>query len=126
MGKFKLLKILLSLIIIPTAVIISLTHAEEDVKSRMKSRLPTILTLKAKGMIGENYEGYLECLGNDTSNKSVVDAENKDRKIVYSDIAKGQGTTADVVGKRRAKQIAEKAKPGEWVQKENGEWYQKK
>lgn len=126
MSKFRLFKIVLTFLIIPTAVAISLTHAEEDIKSRMKSRLPTILTLKAKGIIGENNKGYLAFLGNDTSNKNVADAENKDREIVYSDIAKEQKITADVVGKRRAKQIAEKANTGEWIQKENGEWYQKK
>ncbi|HLG31019.1 MAG TPA: YdbL family protein, partial [Candidatus Brocadiales bacterium] len=107
-------------------VITNLTHAEEDIKSRMKSRLSTITTLKAKGIIGENNKGYLEFLGSDKSKKDVIDAENKDRETVYTDIAKEQKTTAEVVGRRRATQIAEKANPGEWIQKESGEWYQKK
>ncbi len=126
MNKFKLLKILLSIIVIYIVVITNLTHAEEDIKSRMKSRLPTITTLKAKGIIGENNKGYLAFLGSDKSKKDVIDAENKDRETVYTDIAKEQKTTAEVVGRRRATQIAEKANPGEWIQKESGEWYQKK
>lgn len=126
MNKFKLLKILLSIIVIYIVVITNLTHAEEDIKSRMKSRLSTITTLKAKGIIGENNKGYLEFLGSDKSKKDVIDAENKDRETVYTDIAKEQKTTAEVVGRRRATQIAEKANPGEWIQKESGEWYQKK
>ncbi len=126
MNKFKLLKILLSIIVIYIVVITNLTHAEEDVKSRMKSRLSTIITLKTKGIIGENNKGYLEFLGSDKSKKDVIDAENKDRETVYTDIAKEQKTTAEVVGRRRATQIAEKANPGEWIQKESGEWYQKK
>ncbi len=126
MNKFKLLKILLSIIVIYIVVITNLTHAEEDIKSRMKSRLSTIITLKTKGIIGENNKGYLEFLGSDKSKKDVIDAENKDRETVYTDIAKEQKTTAEVVGRRRATQIAEKANPGEWIQKESGEWYQKK
>jgi hypothetical protein len=33
--------------------------------------------------------------------------------------------TADVVGRRRALQIAENAKPGEWLQDAGGKWVQK-
>ncbi len=52
-------------------------------------------------------------------------AENKDRQMVYDAIAKQQGTTAAVVGQRRALQIAKKAKPGEWLQDADGKWVQK-
>jgi uncharacterized protein YdbL (DUF1318 family) len=45
---------------------------------------------------------------------------------VYEAIAKQQGGTAELVGKRRAIQIAEKAETGEWLQNEQGAWYQKK
>lgn len=125
MNKVRLLKTLPSLIILATVVFSSLTHAD-DIKSRMMSRLPAIKALKAKGIIGENNKGYLGFLGSETTEKDVVDAENEDRTKVYTAIAKQQGTTVDVVGKRRAKQIEEKAEHGEWIQKENGEWYQKK
>jgi uncharacterized protein YdbL (DUF1318 family) len=37
-----------------------------------------------------------------------------------------QGTTVDLVGKVRAKQIVQKAKPGQWIQDQSGKWYQKK
>jgi hypothetical protein len=91
----------------------------------MKQRLPVIIELKAKGIVGENNAGYLEFIGPKREKADVVAAENKDRKTVYTAIAKQQGTTAELVGKRRALQIAKKADPGEWVQDASGKWIQK-
>lgn len=96
------------------------------IKARMKARLPVINALKTDGIIGENNRGYLEFIKNNTSKQDVVTSENQDRKKVYSAIAKQQGATADLVGKRRAKQIAQRAKPGQWIQDGTGNWYQKK
>ena len=56
----------------------------------------------------------------------VVEAENTDRRKVYAAIGKKTGTTAEVVGKRRALKIAEIASPGDWLQNESGQWYRKK
>jgi hypothetical protein len=97
----------------------------DDIKTRMKQRLPVIIELKAKGIVGENNAGYLEFIGPKREKADVVAAENKDRKTVYTAIAKQQGTTAELVGKRRALQIAKKADPGEWVQDASGNWIQK-
>jgi uncharacterized protein YdbL (DUF1318 family) len=97
-----------------------------EIKARIKARLPVIDALKADGIIGENNRGYLEFIKNDKPKEDVVISENQDRKKVYSAIAKQQGTTADLVGKRRAKQIAQRAKPGQWIQDGSGNWYQKK
>jgi uncharacterized protein YdbL (DUF1318 family) len=100
--------------------------AADDIKARMKDRLPVIVELKAQGIVGENNQGYLEFVGGKKAKPDVVAAENEDRKIVYTAIAKQQGTTAELVGKRRALQIAQKADPGEWVQDASGNWIQKK
>jgi uncharacterized protein len=96
-----------------------------DVKSRMKDRLPKIIELKTAGIIGENNRGFLAFMGDQRPEQALVEAENRDRQLVYAAIAKQQGTTADLVGQRRAMQIAEKAQPGEWLQKAGGQWYQK-
>jgi uncharacterized protein YdbL (DUF1318 family) len=98
----------------------------DDIKTRMKDRLPVIVELKAKGIVGENNQGYLEFRSGKSEKPDVVAAENEDRKTVYTAIAKQEGTTAVLVGKRRALQIAEKADPGEWLQDASGNWYQKK
>ena len=84
----------------------------DDLKARMKARLPVILTLKAQGIIGEDSRGYLAFVGSKQANPEVVAAENSDRRTVYDAIARQQGTTADLVGIRRALQIAPKSGSG--------------
>jgi uncharacterized protein YdbL (DUF1318 family) len=103
-----------------------ISASADDIKTRMKKRLPVLKELKAKGIVGEDNQGYLQFVGAKKEKEDVIAAENKDRKTVYAAIAKQQGTTAELVGKRRALQIAKKANSGEWVQDANGKWLQKK
>lgn len=124
MNKVKFLKVVMTLFIFATFILISKAYAE-DVKARMQSRLPLIKELKAKGIVGENNKGYLEFVGNVRKDENVVNDENSDRGEVYAAIAVQQGTSVEVVGKRRAEQITGKAAPGEWLQDANGKWYKK-
>ncbi len=111
------------------AIIMLLTAAGtawgDDIKARMKSRLPVIMDLKARGVVGENNQGFLQMLKGQTEKKDVVQAENNDRRAIYGHIAKKTSADPQVVGQRRAIQIAEKASPGEWLQDASGKWYQK-
>jgi hypothetical protein len=95
-----------------------------DIMAKMQARLPVIKELKAKGVVGENNKGYLGFVGA-PAKENVVQDENNDRKEAYAAIATKQGVTADVVGKRRAEQIADKAVSGEWLQNPSGTWYKK-
>ena len=97
----------------------------QDLKARIKARQPIILALKSEGIIGENSAGYLEFRGGQKKQEDVVKAENSDRRKVYTAIGKKTGTTAEVVGQRRALKIAELAKPGDWLQNASGTWYKK-
>lgn len=97
----------------------------QGVKERMKARLPEIVALKSSGLIGENNQGLLEFIGKANEKQALVAAENSDRQQIYAAIAQQQGTTAQLVGQRRASQIAEKAGTGEWLQDGNGNWYPK-
>ena len=106
--------------------VLGVTASADDIKARMKNRLPVIKELKAQGIVGEDHKGYLKFVGGKKAKADVVAAENKDRKTVYTAIAKQQGTTAELVGKRRALQIAKKAIAGEWVQDAGDNWIQKK
>jgi uncharacterized protein YdbL (DUF1318 family) len=107
-------------------ILITNAHASSKaIKQRMIDRLPVIKALKDKGLIGENNTGYLEFVGKKREKANVIEAENKDRELVYRAIAKQQGTTVEVVGKHRAVQISQKAQPGEWLQDAAGKWYQK-
>lgn len=99
--------------------------AAEGIKDRMKNRLPAINALKDQGVIGENNKGYLEFRQSRADQKQLVDEENADRLKVYTAIAGQQGASPDLVGSRRAIQIAEIASPGTWLQKTDGSWYQK-
>ncbi|MBT8331224.1 MAG: YdbL family protein [Deltaproteobacteria bacterium] len=116
-------KILAGLLIVFFAL--GATAFADDIKARMKSRLPVIKELKSQGIVGEGNAGLLQFLGDKKVSADVVAAENKDRQTIYKAIAKQQGTTAELVGKRRALQIAQRAAPGEWVQDAAGQWQQK-
>jgi len=106
----------------------SVSSFAEDInaiKAEMEKRLPAIVELKSKGIVGEDNSGYLQFIGGKREKEAVVQAENQDREKVYSAIAKKEGVSVNQVGQRRATQIAEKAKKGEWLQSQGGKWYQK-
>ncbi|MCF6152675.1 MAG: DUF1318 domain-containing protein [Candidatus Kuenenia stuttgartiensis] len=97
----------------------------QTIKVQMEKRLPLIVALKSKGIVGENNTGYLQYVTTNRENEEVVNAENEDRKKVYAIIAKKEGASIGQVGSRRALQIAKKALKGDWLQDLNGKWYQK-
>lgn len=91
----------------------------------MEKRLPLIVELKAKGIVGEDRMGYLQFIGGKREKENVVQAENLDRRKVYEAISQKEGVAVEQVGQRRALQIANKARKGEWLQDQNEKWYQK-
>ena len=97
----------------------------EGLKERMLARLPEIDSMKSRGIIGENNGGYLQFVGTERSNEQLVAEENADRRKVYDAIAAKQGTTAELVGSRRALQIAQNAPTGTWLQAPDGSWSKK-
>jgi len=124
------LKIYVSLVIIMIfggffANVSSVAEDMSAVKAHMEKRLPIIIELKSKGIIGENNMGYLQFIGGKREKEDIVQAENQDRRKVYESIAKKEGTKIEQVGQRRALQIASKARKGEWLQDQNGKWYKK-
>jgi len=94
------------------------------VKARMSQRLSQVDALKSKGAVGENNRGLLEVRGGGDA-ASVVSAENADREVVYAALAKQTGSSADQVGRARAKQIAAGSAAGVWLQRDDGSWYKK-
>lgn len=97
----------------------------QGIKERMKNRLPVIGDMKARGIVGEDHRGYLRFMHGAKEREDMIVAENSDRGKVYAAIAKRQGTTAELVGRRRAIQLAEIARPGDWLQNAAGKWYRK-
>jgi uncharacterized protein YdbL (DUF1318 family) len=95
------------------------------VRARMEQRLPALDQLKTKGVIGENNRGLLELRGGDVDAGDAVAAENRDRGLVYAEVAKKTGTSLEQVARFRARKIAAASAKGVWLQKDDGSWYQK-
>ncbi len=96
------------------------------VKQRMDQRVAAIDGLKQRGMVGENNRGFLEARGALSGAESqTVTAENADRSTVYAALARQAGSSADQVGRARAKYIAQRSAAGVWLQDEGGNWYRK-
>ena len=115
----------LTLLAIFCLIAFSQTAWGQGIKERMKSRLPVIADLKTKGIIGETNQGYLGYVGAKRSQEQVIEAENKDRKAIYTYFAKQQNTSLSVVEQIQAKRKAEKANPGEYIQNAKGKWVKK-
>ena len=101
-------------------------ESASEIRHRMEQRLAQIDSLKASEVLGENNRGFLEVRQNGTAAAgSLVADENRDREIIYSEIGKQTGASADTVGRARAKQIAANSRSGVWVQDEQGRWAKK-
>ena len=96
-----------------------------EIRSKMAQRLPQIDELKAAGALGENNRGYLEVREDKANAAALAADENRDREAVYALIARETGSSAENVGRARAKQIAAQSKSGVWVQAESGAWRKK-
>ena len=97
-----------------------------EIKQEMQKRLPTITNFKSEGLVGENNKGYLEVRASISADKKkIVDDENRDRKIVYQEIASKVGGSLDTISLKRAQQIRESSPSGVWVQLPNGNWTKK-
>jgi hypothetical protein len=124
MGRHLLKKVWIILILFAVSAAPSFGADLGAIKERMKERLPTVKMLKVKGVVGENNEGYLEFLGSERQNASVVAAENEDRRKVYQAIADQQNVGLGVVERHRAAQIRDEADSGIWLEDAKGNWYQ--
>jgi uncharacterized protein len=107
------------------AVLPALAQDLDAVKARMSQRLSQVDALKSNGAVGENNRGFLDVRGGGGDAAGVVSAENADREVVYAALAKKTGSSADQVGRARAKQIAAASAAGVWLQREDGAWYKK-
>lgn len=118
----SLLVVLSSLAFAPVAFA---QHAS-DLRRQMEARVPAIDRLKTQLILGEDNQGFLQVVQNGTAEATqVVTAENTDRRIVYAEIARQAGSTAEEVGRQRAHKIAANSRTGVWVQDASGRWVKK-
>src|SRR3990167_1086879 len=78
-----------------------------------RDRYEKLAELKAKGIIGENNQGYVIVLVENKEAQDIADAENKDRKIIYNTIAQQNGLmdALQTIEKVFAQEQAERANP---------------
>jgi uncharacterized protein YdbL (DUF1318 family) len=78
--------------------------------------------------VGEDRDGYLDIRKRPTDPKylayaqSVVSSENADRSYLYLANAQSQNRPYEMIEREYAQLWADRAFPGEWVQKEDGTW----
>nr|WP_320014583.1 YdbL family protein [uncultured Desulfobacter sp.] len=120
----KPIKSLLVMTIVLSFVFCSAAFAD-GIKERMKQRLPQIVDLKNKGIVGETNTGYLGFVTAKKEKPDVVAAENEDRKAIYTQIAKQQNVSTQLVQKRRAAALFSNGTKGHYYQNETCVWVKK-
>ena len=106
------------------------TPAVQKVLNNRKSRVHELQALKAKGLIGENNKGFIEVLKPSlpSKEKSLVGAENHDRKFIYDTVVTQNhlGTKGlEKVEEDFAKTHRARAKKMDLIQTASGAWVQK-
>ena len=92
-----------------------------------KSRYDQLKDLKEKGIIGENNHGYVQALSDDPEAKALVEAENKDRRLIYKTIEEQNNLTdaMETIEKVFGQVQRDKANPGDKIQEDDGQWVTK-
>jgi uncharacterized protein YdbL (DUF1318 family) len=80
---------------------------------------------RAKGVLGERYDGYVVVRKNDEGAASVAIEVNAQRRKIYEQRAKQQKVTPAEVGQVYAAEILRNAPKGTWFQAADGAWRQK-
>ena len=102
-----------------------------QIAQNRRNRSGEIQQLKNDRVVGETRAGYLDLrrtpadAGYLSYAKSVLNAENADRTVLYLANAQQQSRPLEMVESDYAKLWYDRAFPGEWVQKEDGTWIQK-
>jgi uncharacterized protein YdbL (DUF1318 family) len=102
------------------------TFAQDEaaLKQSIMQRVSSVDSLKLAGKVGENNVGMLSqrgALSNDET--ALMNAENKDRRALYSILAKRLKLSLKVVGQGRAEELRKKSASGVWLQDDKGKWY---
>lgn len=105
------------------------TFAQDEaaLKQAIMQRVSSVDSIKLAGKVGENNVGLLAQRGALSSEEtSLMNAENKDRKALYSILAKRLKLSLKVVGQGRAEELRKKSASGVCLQDDKGKWYKQK
>jgi uncharacterized protein YdbL (DUF1318 family) len=124
-----LMTLLAVLIVLATPFSPATAQTKEQLQAKFEKRYPQLLSYKQQGRVGENMEGYVEAVKkeylDDKTLSKLIDDENADRKQLYGLIAADEKTTPDKVAVAAAKRNYEKAKSGEYLKGNDGQWHKK-
>ena len=101
-----------------------MTPEVKEALENRRARFQKIREYKEQGLIGENNEGFLTVLIHSKEVAKIVEAENKDRKTIYETVAQQNNLShaLGTIGKVFAGTQKARAKPGDKVQQEDGQW----
>lgn len=104
-------------------------------KDSLKQRFPSLVPFFEGGNVGEGNDGYLQVrteeslsLKDKAALRRLVKNENSDRETLYAEVAKALDIDASQIPRIQrifAQSWIKNAKPGWWIQMEDGEWIQK-
>ncbi len=102
------------------------TQDEDAIKQRIIERVASIDALKLDGKVGENNKGLLEQRAMlKPAETQLMNAENTDRRALYTLVGQRIGLTSTVVGQGRAEELRKKSAAGVWIQAPDGTWSKK-
>ena len=102
-------------------------EAMQAVESR-RQRFDRLKQLKAQGFIGEDRQGHVAALGGGAEVQSLVEAENRDREVIYEAQRQEKNLPPEAISAIREAFAAEqrqRAESGERIQSPSGEWIAK-
>ena len=97
----------------------------EEAALRRKDRFSEVTSLEASGVLGENNCGLLEIRDQGQANSSLqklLSDENSDRAVIYTGVAKKNGTSVSDVHKIYSQKLQENAPAGTPIQDASGSW----
>jgi len=82
---------------------------------------------KAQGLIGETSNGYLDSVAAspNATVSSLINSINNQRKAAFKTKAAKAGVSLDVMSKRVAQRLFQKAAKGAYLKNPAGKWYKK-
>jgi uncharacterized protein len=96
---------------------------QQEITGRLNESFPRVLELRAQGVLGETWQGYLGAPGETSAEaRGVMDGVNKDRRRLYELIAAKEGTTLAAVEERAGTRNGQRLRAGDLFQTRDGAW----
>ncbi len=116
---------LLCAALVSVPAIVAHASTFEAATAAMRERVPALDRAKAAGAVGEANTGLVAVRTPSPEIQALVAAENADRAVVFAELARRNGGTAEAAAREFARQMARASKPGVWLQREDGTWFRK-